>query len=192
LVLQAHNWQEEPHTAGGRRIGDNPRSQHLGAQEHSANEVIEVDLRRAGGTFGVAGDYLYHSYQAEQSNGTWGLFRVQPGGVFIAVASVNAVNQLSAAGLANAGTDGQRAASVDLYSVKPGPKGIPFGSDGTIQGGTKITKHPLPVNPNTGTWRLDASPEVTVPEGTFVYAQPASGGTPGTLTTVVVVPRRPE
>ena len=29
------------------------------------------------GTFGAAGDYLYHSYMLEANNGSWGLFRVQ-------------------------------------------------------------------------------------------------------------------
>jgi hypothetical protein len=186
FVLQGHNWPEEPYAAGGRRIGDNPRSQRLGAREHSANETIDVDVRRAGGTFGVAGDYLYHSYMEESNFGTWGLLRVQTGGAFIAQAWVNAINQLSANGLSNRDQDGKRAPSVDLYSVKLNP-------DRTIQSKTKLTKVPLPVNPNTGAWRLDASAGVTVPEQTLIEAEPTAGGpspASGTVPILVVVPKK--
>jgi hypothetical protein len=184
LVLQAHNWQEEPYTAGGRRIGNNPLSQYLGAQEHSAYEALNLVLPRAGGTLGVAGDYLYHSYQVERNNGTWGLFQVQPGGVFITRASTNAVDQLSAEGLGNADQDGKRAASVDLYSVKLAP-------DRTIQSSAKITQAPLPVNAATGAWRLDASAGVTVPQHTMICATtgaPPPGSATGTI--LVVIPQR--
>src|SRR5439155_23056674 len=103
-------------------IGNNPVSQHLGAQEQSAYEALNIVLPRAGGSFGVAGDYLYHSYQAELSNGSWGLFRVQNGGAFIARAFVNSLNQLAVEGYITPNDDGSYAPNVDISQVESGGK----------------------------------------------------------------------
>ena len=118
LVLQAHNWQEEPYTSRGTRIGNNRLSQHVGSQEHSAYEALNIVLPAAGGTFGVAGDYLYHSYMMEQNNGSWGLFRVQDNTVAIVRASVDTLKQLSVDGYNNPDKDGKFAASVNITSVE--------------------------------------------------------------------------
>jgi hypothetical protein len=46
LVLQAHNWPEEPYEPGGSRIGRNPVSQRLGAQDASQINFEQVAEKR--------------------------------------------------------------------------------------------------------------------------------------------------
>jgi hypothetical protein len=176
VVLQAHNWQEKPYVAQGRRIGDNPVSQHTGAQEHSAYEAFTIVLPRAGGSLGVAGDYLYHSYTMEQQNGSWGLFRVQSGGAFIARAFVDSLNNLTAEGAITRNDDGTYAANVAISKV-----------DNT---GNKTVLKQVPIDPTSGTWRLDPGQGVAVPEGTVIVAEPSPSSKTGLVTTPVVVPRK--
>ena len=179
LVLQAHNWPEEPFVAQGRRIGLNPLSQRLGAQEHSAYEALNIVLPRAGGYFGVAGDYLYQAYMTDNNNspyGLWGLFRVQNGGAFIARAFVNSLDQLTAEGSLNPNDDGSYAKTIDIK----------------VQGNTTPLTT-VPVDPTRHTWRLDASAGVTLSAGSVIVAEPPAlptGGQLGTpVTTPVVVPK---
>jgi hypothetical protein len=77
MTLHGHAWQEEPYTANSARIGSNPESNWLGSRdEHGPNDRFEL-VAQAGGTFGVTGDYLYHTYPAADfQGGLWGLVRV--------------------------------------------------------------------------------------------------------------------
>jgi len=169
LVLQAHDWQDEPYTDKGRKIGDNRLSQHVGSQEHSSYEALNLVLPSAGGTFGVAGDYLYHSYMAEGSNGTWGLFRVQADTVVIAGAKVDSQNLLSVDGYNNPNPDGKFAPSVDIFSVE-------LDADRNIKPTTKTTLATVAVDQTTGRWRLDpSSKQVTLTKTALIYAESTPG-----------------
>ena len=92
--LHGHNWQRDPYVCpgssylglegkcypdevGSRAIGDNPTGMELGGQE-SVTPTAHYDLRvKAGGNFGVTGDYLFRD-QASFGNlsGLWGILRV--------------------------------------------------------------------------------------------------------------------
>jgi hypothetical protein len=170
LVLQGHDWQEEPYMAGGTKIGDNRLSQHVGSQEHSAYEALNMILPSAGGKFGVAGDYLYHSYMMEQNNGTWGLFRVKPDVVAITRAHVDPLKQLIAQGYGTQGKDGKFAPNVTLYSVE---------LDGARKITTKTLLATVDVEPSTGHWRLDPSiKKVPLAKTTLIHAESAPGQSP--------------
>ena len=81
FALHGHFWQEEPYTNNSTVIGNNPLSEVKGATygvgPSSHYEVIP--LNGAGGSFRVAGDYLYRSQESFQfDGGLWGIFRVTP------------------------------------------------------------------------------------------------------------------
>ncbi|MEP7340158.1 MAG: hypothetical protein ABI977_20665, partial [Acidobacteriota bacterium] len=82
MTIDGHVWQEEPYTDNSRRIGSNPLSQWQGTRgQHGARHRFEIVLDSAGGTGGVAGDYLYRSLIAligggDMQQGVWGIFRV--------------------------------------------------------------------------------------------------------------------
>jgi hypothetical protein len=171
FVLQAHNWQEEPHVSAGTRIGRNPLSQYLGAQELSAYETFNLVLPRAGGRFGAAGDYLYHGYMMEQNTGVWGLFRVQPGAVVVGRAEVDAGGRLAVEGFSTRGAGGKFAASVDVSSAQLGP-------DGKVQPATKKKLATVAVDRAKGAWRLDPPPVVKVDPNTVIIAESSPGSAP--------------
>ena len=77
MTLHGHAWQEEPFRDNSRSIGDNPASNWLGSRDiHGPNDRFEL-VARAGGTFGVNGDYLYRTYPAADfQGGLWGIVRV--------------------------------------------------------------------------------------------------------------------
>ena len=79
--LHGHFWQEEPYTNNSKEIGNNPLSEHKGAQygigPSSHYEINPVN--GAGGARRVAGDYLYRDQMSFKfDSGLWGIFRVTP------------------------------------------------------------------------------------------------------------------
>ncbi|MDH4228592.1 MAG: hypothetical protein OEW11_02445 [Nitrospirota bacterium] len=82
-ALFGHVWQRYPYLAGtvpSQFIGTNPYSRYEGAQE-SVTPAAHFDwvFPSAGGTYKVAGDYLYRDLASfGNTSGLWGLVRVQP------------------------------------------------------------------------------------------------------------------
>jgi hypothetical protein len=76
--VEGHVWQEEPYVRGGRAIGNNQLSNRRGMQEFAPYQALNVVLPSAGGAHKVPGDYLYSTFQAEYTFGTWGILRVSP------------------------------------------------------------------------------------------------------------------
>jgi hypothetical protein len=76
--LSGHTWQAEPYINGSTAIGDNLRSPYYGVQSgYGVTSHYDVVIPRAGGAAGVAGDYVYRTWVADQFQvGFWGLFRV--------------------------------------------------------------------------------------------------------------------
>jgi hypothetical protein len=74
FIVHGHNWQEEPYSDNGIKIGDNPLSEHFGAVEAGPNQKFDLLFRSAGGSDKVPGDYLYDTYQTGGVLGTWGIF----------------------------------------------------------------------------------------------------------------------
>ncbi|MBI5100758.1 MAG: multicopper oxidase domain-containing protein [Nitrospirae bacterium] len=81
FTLHGHVWQREPYTGRSLKIGDNPLSQMIGAQEGvgPANHFDVVPAHGAGGLYGIPGDYLFRD-EASFGNyqGLWGILRVTP------------------------------------------------------------------------------------------------------------------
>src|SRR4029079_12004429 len=95
-----HNWQEEPYFGpGGTVIGPDRLTQYMGSQALSPGESINMVLPSAGGIAAVAGDYLFHGYQHEANDGSWGLLRVMPGAAAITRAPTDPSGLLVAAGI---------------------------------------------------------------------------------------------
>jgi hypothetical protein len=80
--LTGHVWPEEPYTKNSTAIGDNPKSNWTGTTTgYGTTSHYDIVIPHAGGANGVAGDYLYRSWTANQYQvGLWGLFRVAPVG----------------------------------------------------------------------------------------------------------------
>jgi hypothetical protein len=80
FVAHGHIWQEMPYLTGSSSsiIGFNDNSAWHGAQwGHGPSNHFDVRIQRAGGAFGITGDYLYRTFQSFQfDGGMWGLFRV--------------------------------------------------------------------------------------------------------------------
>ncbi len=80
--LHGHVWQRAPYLAGdvsSQRIGYNPMSMYLGAQESiTAPNHFDIVLPSAGGEMAVPGDYLFRD-QGGSGNamGLWGILRVE-------------------------------------------------------------------------------------------------------------------
>ena len=77
--LHGHAWQEEPFKNFSKEIGDNPLSEHKGAQygvgPTSHYNLIPVNGAGAGR---VGGDYLYRDQMSLKfDGGLWGIFRVK-------------------------------------------------------------------------------------------------------------------
>jgi hypothetical protein len=82
FVAHGHIWQETPYQTGSGStvIGFNNTSAWHGAQwGHGPSDHFDIRLIKAGGAFGIQGDYLYRTFQSFQfDGGMWGLFRVGP------------------------------------------------------------------------------------------------------------------
>lgn len=81
--VHGHNWQREPYISGSvasQVIGSNPLSQVIGAQEgHGPSNHFDIVIDKAGGEFGVAGDYLIRDQASfGLDGGLWGILRVTP------------------------------------------------------------------------------------------------------------------
>jgi hypothetical protein len=152
LVVQGHNWEEEPFVGYGEKVGDNRLSQHFGAQILSPYESSNFVLNLAGGRFGVAGDYLFHSYQQESALGTWGLLRVTDAPT-IRRASVDQ-NILSADGFlspsSKAASQGEEV-TISAFTAK----------GDSLDSSTKRTVAKVAVE-ESGTWRLAAAKKATL------------------------------
>jgi len=76
--LDGHGWQELPYVDGSRRIGDNPLSEWKGSVSGlGSHRHVDVVIDRAGGAFGVPGDYMYRMYPTtEYDYEEWGILRV--------------------------------------------------------------------------------------------------------------------
>ena len=78
--LHGHSWQQSPFLAHSTVLGRNP----LSAQTATIGPTGPLDqadvlIDRAGGCFGIPGDYFYGNLSTGQvQNGMWGIFRVQP------------------------------------------------------------------------------------------------------------------
>ncbi|KCZ73578.1 hypothetical protein ANME2D_00649 [Candidatus Methanoperedens nitroreducens] len=79
--VHGHIWEREPYTNNSTKIGDNPLSQWIGAQEgHGPSDHFDIVLKNgAGGAFNVTGDYLYRNQASFAfDGGQWGILRVTP------------------------------------------------------------------------------------------------------------------
>ena len=78
--LSGHSWQAEPYVNDSTAIGDNKASPVIGVTSgYGVSSHFDVVIPSAGGAAGVAGDYVYRSWTADQFQvGFWGLFRVAP------------------------------------------------------------------------------------------------------------------
>jgi hypothetical protein len=82
--LHGHVWQELPYVNASSVLGYNPFSEVKGTMiGHGPSNHFDVLLPRAGGLFGIEGDYLFRDQTSHHfSGGMWGIFRVGPGGSF--------------------------------------------------------------------------------------------------------------
>lgn len=82
--LHGHVWQELPYLSGSSVLGDNPFSEYKGTMiGHGPSNHFDVLVPRAGGLFGIEGDYLFRDQTSHHfSGGMWGIFRVGPGGSY--------------------------------------------------------------------------------------------------------------
>jgi manganese oxidase len=76
--LHGHVWQRNPFIKNSTEIGDNKLTQWIGSRDnHGATDHFDLVVDKAGGEFGIAGDYLYTVFQPLQARqGQWGIFRV--------------------------------------------------------------------------------------------------------------------
>jgi hypothetical protein len=79
-ALHGHSWQQSPYRDNSTALGFNPLSpQAATVGPTGALDQADVLIDRAGGRFGIPGDYLYGNVSTGQmQNGMWGVFRVQP------------------------------------------------------------------------------------------------------------------
>jgi hypothetical protein len=79
--IHGHSWQEEPYVNDSLMLGDNVKSQILGAQIMVANQALNILIDSAGGPRGTPGDYLFYNYLQTQTgpgrSGAWGILRVK-------------------------------------------------------------------------------------------------------------------
>lgn len=120
--LHGHVWQEEPYVEGSTKLGYNPKSQWFGFRDQlGALNAFDLLVSKAGGAFGVPGDYLYRDYRNQTfQNGMWGVLRVTDGldapiitnvhvnGSMMTVTGVNTVDP----------NTGKYAATVSLSGIK--------------------------------------------------------------------------
>ncbi|HEV2704918.1 MAG TPA: hypothetical protein VGV59_03280 [Pyrinomonadaceae bacterium] len=79
--VHGHFWDEEPYKDDSQTIGRNPLSEVKGSQ-YGVGPTSHFDIvphNGAGGTFRVAGDYMYRTQTSFVFDaGMWGIFRVTP------------------------------------------------------------------------------------------------------------------
>jgi hypothetical protein len=77
--IHGHSWQEEPYVNDALQLGDNVKSQVLGAQIMLANQALNILIDSAGGPGRIPGDYLFYSYLQTKPgrSGAWGILRVK-------------------------------------------------------------------------------------------------------------------
>ncbi|HSR69730.1 MAG TPA: copper oxidase [Acidobacteriota bacterium] len=82
--LRGHIWEEEPYVNGSHQLGANPLSEWQGSI-HGLGPSSHYDVlvkNGAGGAFEVTGDYLFRDYVSWMfHNGSWGILRVDTGGI---------------------------------------------------------------------------------------------------------------
>jgi len=125
--VHGYTWQEQPFINGSREIGYNLLSNWFGTQQIGANDKLELLTGRAGGTFGVAGDYLFNGVlqaaNPQNLGGMWGLMRVTPDAVAIAdvqfdpAGSGNTTGTLSVSGAVTKAATSAMASAVAVYKV---------------------------------------------------------------------------
>jgi hypothetical protein len=78
--IHGHSWQQEPYVNNSLEMGNNVKSQVLGAQIMAPNESLNILIDSAGGPKNVPGDYLFCDYMrtGNGSSGAWGILRVIP------------------------------------------------------------------------------------------------------------------
>jgi len=78
FTINGHVWQREPYINDSTVIGNNQLSQWLGSHDsHGSTDHYDIVIDKAGGQFGVLGDYLYTTFVPNQNAlGSWGIFRV--------------------------------------------------------------------------------------------------------------------
>jgi len=78
FTINGHVWQREPYINDSTVIGNNLLSQWLGSHDsHGGTDHYDIVIDKAGGQFGVLGDYLYTTFLPNQNAlGSWGIFRV--------------------------------------------------------------------------------------------------------------------
>jgi manganese oxidase len=78
--IHGHSWQEEPYINDSWQLGDNVKSQVLGAQILLANQALNILIDSAGGPGRTPGDYLFYDYLQTRNSrsGAWGILRVKP------------------------------------------------------------------------------------------------------------------
>jgi hypothetical protein len=74
--IHGHSWQQEPWIESSTKLGDNPKSNVLGADILVPHKALNILIDSAGGPKQVPGDYLYYNFLA--GDGAWGIFRVLP------------------------------------------------------------------------------------------------------------------
>jgi len=78
--IHGHSWQEEPCVNNSLELGNNVKSQVLGAQIISPNQSLNILIDSAGGRKNIPGDYLFCDYlqTGNKLSGAWGILRVKP------------------------------------------------------------------------------------------------------------------
>jgi hypothetical protein len=74
--IHGHSWLQEPYIENSRVLGNNVKSQALGAQILGPHDAINILIQSAGGENGIGGDYLYGNNLS--NGGAWGILRVTP------------------------------------------------------------------------------------------------------------------
>jgi manganese oxidase len=165
FTLSGHVWQRNPYQNNSTIIGDNPLSQWMGSRDgYGSTDHADIVVAKAGGQFGVAGDYLYTSFLPSMTQfGLWGVFRVVPGnsdGVVITRVSASSPISVQGSTTVNPMT-GLYASTVTIYKGTT-PTGTPLGT--------------ATVNQFTGAWSFNCSGGACPTTVVAVTAKSQGGG----------------
>ncbi|MEM7354438.1 MAG: copper oxidase [Acidobacteriota bacterium] len=178
--LYGHIWQELPYVDGSRRLGRNPLSEWKGSVWGlGARRRTDLLVDKAGGAFGVTGDYFYRFYPTVNGeHSLWGLFRVGAGaaedGDFPDTVTVTRARPTDSGELEIAGRNtvdpdtGTFASEVALYVG--GAAGCDTAQAGEDSGALGIAE----VDPRTGRWSLLAKGLDAMPDA--LCARSTQGG----------------
>src|SRR5258708_23003830 len=86
VAVHGHAWQEEPYVNNSTEIGFNRLSNWFGTQQFGANDRFDMLIGKAGGSFEIPGDYMYHAL-LNDVNCLWVLLRAPPDAVVVSSAS---------------------------------------------------------------------------------------------------------